>query len=102
MSDAAQALLLQTENVPGALSRVAGLIASHNANIRRLETLPGEGGRATISLELDEGADFDTIARELGTLPVVHSVERPPSMEAVYGKRVIIIGGGAQVGQVAV
>jgi energy-converting hydrogenase B subunit Q len=39
---------------------------------------------------------------ELLELPAVHRVAREPSLMSIYGKRVIIIGGGAQVGQVAV
>jgi energy-converting hydrogenase B subunit Q len=35
-------------------------------------------------------------------LPVVHSVEEVKSLERIYGKRIIIMGGGAQVGQVAI
>jgi energy-converting hydrogenase B subunit Q len=38
----------------------------------------------------------------LRALPVVRSVEETQPLMAIYGKRVIIIGGGAQVGQVAV
>ena len=33
---------------------------------------------------------------------VVQKIEEPPPLMAIYGKRVIIMGGGAQVGQVAV
>jgi energy-converting hydrogenase B subunit Q len=32
----------------------------------------------------------------------VHSVEEVKSLERIYGKRIIIMGGGAQVGQVAI
>ncbi len=35
-------------------------------------------------------------------LSVVQRIEEPPPLMAIYGKRVIIMGGGAQVGQVAV
>ena len=38
---------------------------------------------------------------DLERLDVVNSVERVPSMLEVFGKRIIVIGGGAQVGQVA-
>ena len=39
--------------------------------------------------------------REMGELPVVRSVEPVQSLQRIYGKRIIIMGGGAQVGQVA-
>jgi energy-converting hydrogenase B subunit Q len=34
-------------------------------------------------------------------LPVVHWAKQVETMEKIYGKRIIIMGGGAQVGQVA-
>jgi energy-converting hydrogenase B subunit Q len=37
----------------------------------------------------------------LRALPIVRGVEAVKSMEKIYGKRIIIMGGGAQVGQVA-
>ena len=39
--------------------------------------------------------------QELGALAVVHQVKAVDTMQKVYGKRIIIMGGGAQVGQVA-
>ena len=39
---------------------------------------------------------------ELRALPVVRRVELVKSMEKIYGKRIIIMGGGAQVSQVAI
>jgi energy-converting hydrogenase B subunit Q len=37
----------------------------------------------------------------LKALPVVHRVTLVQTMEKIFGKRIIIVGGGAQVGQVA-
>ena len=39
---------------------------------------------------------------DLNALPVVRAAERAPSFQKVYGKRIIVVGGGAQVGQVVV
>ena len=102
MSSETHALLIDTDDAPGVLSRVARVIADNDANIHALETFRTSAGRATISVELTGAADVDAVATALRALPVVHQVERPPSLEAIYGKRVIIVGGGAQVGQVAV
>ena len=35
-------------------------------------------------------------------LPIVRDVQHVGTLQAIYGKRVIIMGGGAQVGQVAI
>jgi energy-converting hydrogenase B subunit Q len=42
------------------------------------------------------------MVNELRNLPVVRRVEPVRSMEKIYGKRIIIMGGGAQVSQVAI
>ena len=39
---------------------------------------------------------------ELKNLNIVAAVERFETMQKIYGKRIIIMGGGAQVGQVAI
>jgi energy-converting hydrogenase B subunit Q len=44
----------------------------------------------------------EELARDLRALPIVKSVEAVKSFQRIYGKRIIIIGGGAQVGQVAI
>ncbi|HEY8536669.1 MAG TPA: DUF5612 domain-containing protein [Vicinamibacterales bacterium] len=95
-------LLLTTDDSPGVLSRITQVIADHPANIRFIESLgPREQGVA-VYLELDPVPDFASLRDKLAALPVVRHVEEPPPLMAIYGKRVIIMGGGAQVGQVAV
>lgn len=42
------------------------------------------------------------ILGDLGALPIVRSVVKVHNMDQIYGKRIIIIGGGAQVAQVAI
>src|SRR6185312_5767959 len=46
-------------------------------------------------------AHWDPMLDGLRALPVVRSAEAVKSMQEIYGKRIIIMGGGAQVGQVA-
>jgi len=42
------------------------------------------------------------LIEDLRALPIVRGVEIVKTLQTVYGKRVIIMGGGAQVGQVAI
>jgi energy-converting hydrogenase B subunit Q len=102
MSDPARTLLLEADDVPGVLSRVAGVFAAHEANISGIQTLATSGGHATMTIEVGDGADLGALVRDLTDLPLVNRVTLEPSLLSIYGKRVIIIGGGAQVGQVAV
>ena len=85
----------------GALHQMTGVIASHGGNIVTVDILE-RGDRSAVHLELEGVADAEALRRDLLALDVVDDVARVPSMLQVYGKRIIVIGGGAQVGQVAV
>lgn len=103
MADAAaRTLLVEGLDAPGVLARVAGVFARHDTNITGIQTLPSVEGRASFTIEVSGAADIAALVQELTALPVVERVSVEPSLLAIYGKRVIIIGGGAQVGQVAV
>lgn len=84
------------------LSQVTRTIAEHPANIRSIESLGVREDGFRVYLELDPVEAFDQLRLALQALPVIRHIEEPPPMMAIYGKRVIIVGGGAQVGQVAV
>ena len=91
------ALLVTTRDEPGALYRVAEVIYRHRANITYIAT----SAVAETQLEMEGMADGDALLAELAALDVVHDVLRVPSFQQVFGKRVIVMGGGAQVGMVA-
>ena len=95
-------LLLTTDDTPGTLSQITRVIADHHANIRSIESLGRRESGFTVYLELDQVADFVALRTALTGLAVIRRIDEPPSLMSVYGKRVIIMGGGAQVGQVAV
>lgn len=54
-----------------------------------------------VYFELDLPGSLDALVADLGQLPVVRLTVPVQSLQKIYGKRIIIIGGGAQVGQVA-
>jgi len=91
------ALLVTTRDEPGALYRVAEVIYRHRANITYIAT----SAVAETQLEMEGMADGAALLIELEALDVVEAVVRVPSFQQVFGKRVIVIGGGAQVGMVA-
>jgi energy-converting hydrogenase B subunit Q len=102
MAPTVHTLLLTTDNAPGTLSQVTRVIAEHPANIRSIESLGQREDGFTVYLELDPAEDFPRLRAALARLPVIRHIDEPPPLIAIYGKRVIIMGGGAQVGQVAV
>ena len=73
----------------------------HGGNIVSVDILE-RGERSAIYWEIQSVDDEESFLRDMEALDVVHSVQRVPSMLEVYGKRIIVVGGGAQVGQVAV
>ena len=95
------ALLIQAEDQPGVLSQLTRVIAAHQANISYIDVVGRLREQASVYLELQDVSDLDLLIREIQALPVVRSIEQPEPFLKIYGKRVIIIGGGAQVGQVA-
>jgi energy-converting hydrogenase B subunit Q len=57
--------------------------------------------QAEVYLEFSVESALEPIVDELRRVPGVSHVEVTPSFNKIYGKRIIIMGGGAQVGQVA-
>jgi energy-converting hydrogenase B subunit Q len=79
---------------------MTSVIVRHGGYIHSVDILE-RGDRSAIFWELYGVDDEDALIADLESLDVVHTVERVPSMLEVFGKRIIVIGGGAQVGQVA-
>jgi energy-converting hydrogenase B subunit Q len=102
MTDSARTILVEGLDAPGVLASVAGVFARRETNIIGIQTLPSAEGLATLTIEVDGRADVAALVDELTQLESVQRVSLEPSLLTIYGKRVIIIGGGAQVGQVAV
>ena len=96
------ALLVTTHSGPGVLHQLTGAIARHEADITSCEILAGPERTSRVYFELEVPADAGALVTDLRQLSAVHAVEVVPTFQRVYGKRVIIVGGGAQVGQVAI
>ncbi len=99
------ALMIRTPDEPGVLNALTKVILDHEANITYVDIAERhEGDSTTIYFELEDvrGGVAEALVGDLETLPIVRAVEQAPSFQKVYGKRIIVIGGGAQVGQVVV
>lgn len=95
------ALVLGTDGAPGVLHQLTGVIARHRGDIRSVSIIDDHRAVTRIYFELDLPGLAEPLIADFRNLEVVRSVTRVESMQQVYGKRIIIIGGGAQVGQVA-
>lgn len=85
----------------GILHNLTGVIARHSGDIVAVEILDQNDDVARIYFEILV-PEREPMLAELNALPIVKSVEEVKTMDRIYGKRIIIMGGGAQVGQVAI
>ena len=94
-------LLVECRDEPGVLHRITDSILRHGANI----TYVASGGRretiADLQLEISGAADESLLIADVEAVAGVTRVTVVPTFQTIYGKRVIVIGGGAQVGMVA-
>lgn len=86
---------------PGLLSGLTRVLADHAANITYVDIHAAQSRSETyfeFTLETDGS---ESILDDLRRVDGVARVEETPSFAKIYGKRIIVMGGGAQVGQVA-
>jgi len=93
--------VLTTVSAPGVLHQLTGVIVRHNGDIRSVSIIEDQPTGTRIYFELDVPGPVDALIQDLKGLEVVREVTRVQSLQKIYGKRIIIMGGGAQVGQVA-
>ena len=99
-------ILVTTDAGPGVLHQLTGVIARRRGDISSVDILSKADAEERVYFEIDfpddPGPLVDGLVDELRALAPVREVERVATLRAIYGKRVIIMGGGAQVGQVAI
>ena len=96
------ALLITVSDQPGTLSQLSKVLADHQANITYVDIIHRRLPEVQVYFEFELDAPLEEVISGLRLIPNVRLVEATPSFSKIYGKRIIIIGGGAQVGQVAI
>jgi energy-converting hydrogenase B subunit Q len=86
----------------GVLHQLTGVIAQHQGDITSVEILMNRPEEARTYFEVILPGDSGPLIEGLRALSIVRGVEIVKTLQAIYGKRIIIMGGGAQVGQVAI
>ena len=94
-------LVIVVANGPGVLHQLTGIIVRHGGDIRSVSIIEDTPVESRVYFELDLPGSAAALLADFRTLSVVQSVERVQTLQKIYGKRIIIAGGGAQVGQVA-
>src|SRR5215510_4352455 len=94
------AIIATVSDRPGMLFGLTKVLADHEANIRYVD-LHSSGDHAEVYLEFALEQPPEPVIEDLRRIEGVTRLEETASFAKIYGKRIIIMGGGAQVGQVA-
>jgi energy-converting hydrogenase B subunit Q len=102
---AADAAAIRFDVVDGAdaISAITATTAAIGGRIRTLATVrPIAGDPPLVEIELEvDGVTEDALVEALGGLEAVRTIHRTQALGTIFGKRIIVVGGGAQVAQVA-
>ncbi len=102
MSDRTVGLLVRARSGPGILHQLSGVIARHRGDITSVEIVEHTPEESRVYFEVEVPATADALVSDLRALESVRALDTVQTFQRVYGKRIIIMGGGAQVGQVAI
>jgi len=83
------------------LFRVTQVLARHDANIEHIDIVHEPRLEAQVYFEFSCKTPIEQVVSEMQDVPGVLRVDVTQSFGRIYGKRIVIMGGGAQVGQVA-
>ena len=88
--------------IPSLLARIgeAGGTLRALSTVRRIEATEDAGPGAELEVEV-EGIDEERLVRAIHGVAGLRAQRLTRSLERVFGKRIIVVGGGAQVAQVA-
>ncbi len=99
------AIRIIAENTTGVLRDIAAKVADHGANILMIHQEVFDSGplsgMAELYVEYEDGDNRAALIDDLVKIDSVKDARPYQPFTSIYGTRVIIIGGGAQVAQVA-
>jgi energy-converting hydrogenase B subunit Q len=95
-------ILVDAASGPGVLHELTGVIARHRGDITLVEIIESRPPEARVYFEIELPAPPEELLGDLRALPIVRQAAAVNTFQKIYGKRIIIMGGGAQVGQVAI
>jgi energy-converting hydrogenase B subunit Q len=95
-------IVVHAASGPGILHQITGVIARYGGDIASVDILDSNPSDTRVYFEIRLPGDCAPLMNDVLGLPIVHTATMTKSVTQIYGKRIIIIGGGAQVGQVAI
>lgn len=95
------ALEIISEDRPGLISDISSIIHKNEGNLAFFQSWNEYDGKSHTLLQIDNDCCEKTITEKLFLIKEVLSIKHIPTNINTWGKRIIIIGGGAQVASVA-
>ena len=95
-------IVVRVQSGLGVLHQLTGVIAAHQGDISSVAIVDDSKPEARVYFEVDLPGSAEALLEGLQALSVVKDVSRVDTLDKIYGKRIIVMGGGAQVGQVAI
>ncbi len=95
------AINIKAQNKPGVLRDITDMMARCGVNITYTHLFMEDAESASIYMELECVKNVERFIENIKNFEEVLDVQTHRAMGEIYGKRIIIIGGGAQVSQVA-
>jgi energy-converting hydrogenase B subunit Q len=89
-------LQIEARSGPGVLHELTGIIARHEGDITLVEILERSAETTRLYLELEMPGPANALLGDLREAKSIRSVDAVETFQRVYGKRMIIMGGGAQ------
>jgi energy-converting hydrogenase B subunit Q len=102
MSEERIGIVIVARSGLGVLHELTGVIARNRGNIASVEIIEERPPESRIYFEIDLPVEPSVLESDLKKLEIVRQVTVVKTLQKIYGKRIIIVGGGAQVGQVAI
>lgn len=99
MAESIICLSVISRDRPGLLRDLTALVAAHGGNIEGVHLFNGADATET-HLDIADCRDVEGLREEVAQVAGIQQVLIHEAVGAVFGKRVIVIGGGAQVAQV--
>ncbi len=96
------AILVRVEPGLGVLHQLTGAIAAQQGDISSVAIVDNSTPEARVYFEVELPVPPQELLEGLRALPVVKEAKLVDTLDKIYGKRIIVMGGGAQVGQVAI
>ena len=95
------ALVAAAADRPGLLFQLTKVLADHQANITTVD-IHASDHVSEVYLEFTlEGDSAEAVLTDIRQIPGIDRADLTASAGKIYGKRIVVVGGGAQVGFVA-